>query len=55
MDLTHASFNPSSMMVKCDPSLSEYKYIACYLMFRGDVDPKDVNASLNTLRSKRTI
>merc|ERR1719223_1239430 len=32
------------MMVKCDPRHG--KYMACCLMFRGDVVPKDVNAAI---------
>ncbi|KAG5621187.1 hypothetical protein H5410_006405 [Solanum commersonii] len=47
------AFEPSSMMVKCDPRHS--KYMACYLMFRGDVVPKDVNAVVATIKTKRTI
>ena len=29
--------------------------MACVLMYRGDVVPKDVNASIATVKSKRTI
>ncbi|KAH8065586.1 hypothetical protein JL721_8139 [Aureococcus anophagefferens] len=31
------------------------KYMACCLMYRGDVVPKDVNASVATIKTKRTI
>ena len=31
------------------------KYIACCLMYRGDVVPKDVNAAVATIKTKRTI
>merc|ERR1711937_747326 len=41
------------MMVKCDPRHG--KYMACCLMNRGDVVPKDVNASVATIKTKRTI
>merc|ERR1711939_1182497 len=34
------------MMVKCDPRHG--KYMACCMMYRGDVVPKDVNASVAT-------
>jgi tubulin alpha len=40
-------------MVKCDPRHG--KYMACCLMYRGDVVPKDVNASVATIKTKRTI
>ena len=36
------------MMVKCDPRHG--KYMACCLMYRGDVVPKDVNASVATIK-----
>merc|ERR550537_1686118 len=41
------------MMVKCDPRHG--KYMACCLMYRGDVVPKDVNAAVATIKTKRTI
>ncbi len=40
-------------MVKCDPCHCKYK--ACCLMYRGDMAPKDMNASIGTIKSKRTI
>merc|ERR1719199_1204158 len=46
-------FEPASMFVKCDPRHG--KYMACCLMYRGDVVPKDVNASVATIKTKRTI
>ena len=41
------------MMVGCDPLAG--KYMACCMMYRGDVVPKDVNAAVATIKSKRTI
>ena len=52
-EITNAVFEPSNMMVKCDPRHG--KYMACCMMYRGDVVPKDVNASIVTIKSKRTI
>merc|ERR1712147_577171 len=46
-------FEPACMMVKCDPRHG--KYMACCMMYRGDVVPKDVNASVATIKTKRTI
>jgi len=40
-------------MVKCDPR--DGKYMACCLLYRGDVVPKDVNAAVQTIKTKRTI
>ncbi|CAM6106251.1 unnamed protein product [Calypogeia fissa] len=50
---TNSAFEPSSMMAKCDPRHG--KYMACCLMYRGDVVPKDVNAVVATIKTKRTI
>jgi tubulin alpha len=41
------------MMAKCDPRHG--KYMACCLMYHGDVVPKDVNAAVATIKTKRTI
>ena len=52
-DITSACFKPSNQMVKCDPRLG--KYMACCLLFRGDVVPKDVNAAVANIKTKRSI
>ena len=52
-EISNAVFEPASMMVKCDPRHG--KYMATCLMFRGDVVPKDVNAAVATIKTKRTI
>nr|KJB48791.1 hypothetical protein B456_008G087400 [Gossypium raimondii] len=52
-EITSSAFEPSSMMAKCDPRHGEY--MACCLMYRGDVVPKDVNAAVATIKTKRTI
>ena len=31
------------------------KYMACCLLYRGDVVPKDVNVAIATIKTKRTI
>merc|ERR1712146_763935 len=51
-DITNSVFEPAGMMVKCDPRHG--KYMACCLMYRGDVVPKDVNAAVATIKTKRT-
>ena len=43
-EITMSVFEPASMFVKCDPRHG--KYMACCMMYRGDVVPKDVNAIL---------
>lgn len=52
-EITSACFESANQMVKCDPRLG--KYMACCLLFRGDVVPKDVNAAIASIKTKRTI
>ncbi|XP_048446176.1 tubulin alpha-4 chain-like [Pyrus x bretschneideri] len=52
-EITNSAFEPASMMAKCDPRHG--KYMACCLMYHGDVVPKDVNAAMATIKTKRTI
>ena len=40
-------------MVKCDPRNG--KYMAVCLLYRGDVVPKDVNAAIGALKSKKSL
>ena len=40
-------------MVKCDPRHG--KYMACCMLYRGDVVPKDVNNAIATIKSKRSV
>lgn len=51
--MTIACFESNNQMVKCDPR--QGKYMACCLLYRGDVVPKDVNAAVSNVRTKRTI
>lgn len=52
-EITAACFEQSNIMVKCDPRRG--KYMACCMLYRGDVVPKDVNAGIATIKSKRHI
>ena len=52
-EITNSVFEPASSMVKCDPRHG--KYMACCLMYCGDVVPKDINASVTTIKRKWTI
>jgi tubulin alpha len=52
-EITSTAFEPSSMMVKCDPRHG--KYMAACMMYRGDVVPKDVNVAVTNMKTKRTI
>merc|ERR1712151_45033 len=52
-EITNSVFEPANQMVKCDPRHG--KYMACCMLYRGDVVPKDVNAAIATIKTKRTI
>jgi tubulin alpha len=52
-EITNACFEPVNQMVKCDPRHG--KYMACCMLYRGDVVPKDVNAAIATIKTKRSI
>ena len=52
-EITNACFEPANQLVKCDPRHG--KYMACCMLYRGDVVPKDVNAAIATIKTKRTI
>jgi len=49
-EITTAAFEPSNMMVKCDPNKG--KYISCCLMYRGDVQTQDVTDSIKKYKIK---
>ncbi|KAI3381983.1 hypothetical protein SNEBB_008054 [Seison nebaliae] len=52
-EITNACFEPANQMVKCDPRLGSY--MACCLLFRGDVVPKDVSSTIAQIKTKRSI
>ena len=52
-EITNACFEPANQMVKCDPRHG--KYMACCMLYRGDVVPKDVNAAISMIKTKRSI
>nr|CDS27713.1 tubulin alpha 4A chain [Hymenolepis microstoma] len=52
-EITNACFEPANQMVKCDPRNG--KYMACCLLYRGDVVPKDANAAIAAIKNRRNI
>lgn len=52
-EITAELFEPQNQMVKCDPR--EGKYMACCLLYRGDVVPKDVNAAIASMKGRAGI
>ena len=53
MEITSACFETQNQMVKCDPRSG--KYMACCLLYRGDLVPKDVNAAIAHIKTKVII
>ncbi|EDO45429.1 predicted protein, partial [Nematostella vectensis] len=51
--ITNMCFDPNNQMVKCDPRHG--KYMACCMLYRGDVVPKDVNAAIGAIKTRRSI
>ncbi|GFR95582.1 tubulin alpha chain [Elysia marginata] len=51
--LLTSCFEPANQMLRCDPSRG--KYLACTVLYRGDVTPADVNAAITQLKSYRSI
>uniref|UniRef100_A0A1Q3EV54 Tubulin alpha chain n=1 Tax=Culex tarsalis TaxID=7177 RepID=A0A1Q3EV54_CULTA len=52
-EITHAAFSQENTLVKCDPRTG--KYMACCLLYRGDVVPKDINSAVSAIKAKRHI
>ncbi len=52
-ELTNAVFEPANIMVKCNPQRG--KYMACCMMYRGDVSPKEIADALCLIKTKKTI
>eukprot|EP01097_Dermamoeba_algensis_P002054 TRINITY_DN1818_c0_g3_i2.p1 TRINITY_DN1818_c0_g3~~TRINITY_DN1818_c0_g3_i2.p1 ORF type:complete len:448 (-),score=109.18 TRINITY_DN1818_c0_g3_i2:234-1577(-) len=53
LELTTSAFEASNMLAKCDPTIG--KYMACCLMYRGDVSPTDVSNSISNVKNKKTV
>ncbi|KAK9504061.1 hypothetical protein O3M35_010496 [Rhynocoris fuscipes] len=52
-EITTSCFEPTNQLVKTDARIG--KYMACCLLYRGDVVPKDVNVAIATIKSKKSI
>jgi tubulin alpha len=52
-ELTNAVFEPQNFVTRCDPRNG--KYMACSLMYRGDVVPKEVQSAVSSIRAKPSI
>lgn len=52
-ELTSECFEPPNLLAKCDPRRG--KYMACCLLYRGDIIPKDVNFAISCIKQKKGI
>ncbi|XP_043268934.1 tubulin alpha chain-like [Venturia canescens] len=51
--ITNECFEPANQMVKCDPRKGAY--MSCCLLYRGDVNPTEVNNAITALKGKPSI
>lgn len=52
-EITKELFEPANMMVKCEPQNG--KYMACTLLYRGDVTPKNVSIAVSKIKARKEI
>ena len=52
-ELTDFVFMNDYLTVSCDPSVG--KYLACSLMYRGNVKKEDVTEAISELKTKKTV
>ena len=52
-EITGACFEPANQTVKCDPRHGTD--MACCLLYRGDVVPRDIKAAITAIKTKRSI
>lgn len=48
--VTSSCFNPANQLVKCDPNRG--KYIACCMLYRGPIPPKDITQSIVNIKQR---
>lgn len=51
--MTNNCFEPNNCMMKCDPRNG--KYMACCMLYRGDVVPKDINDTISLIKTNKYI
>lgn len=51
--MTKSVFDPASNLATCNTAIG--KYLACSMMFRGDVVPYDINCSIAAIKKQRTV
>lgn len=51
--ITQSCFHPHTQLVKCDPRKG--KYICCCMLYRGAVEPTEINFAIRDIKSKKAI
>ncbi len=51
LEITKAVFKPGNQMLKCNPENG--KYMACCLLYRGDITPTEVNTAIASIKTKK--
>lgn len=52
-DITTTCFDSAHQLVRCEPHHG--RYMACCLLYRGDVTPKQVNAAIANVKARRSV
>jgi tubulin alpha len=52
-ELTNSVFDKETILANCDPTHG--KYMACCLMYRGDVTPQDVTKSIDKIKIRKDV
>lgn len=52
-DITQQVFDSSNLMMKCD--LTVGKFMACCMLYRGDVVAKDINSAIQSIKNQRVV
>lgn len=56
LDITEACFEPGNQLFKLDNvAQAAGKYIACCMLYRGDVVSKDINSAISHIREKKEL
>lgn len=52
-DITKPLFESSNQMIKCNPENGQF--MACCLLYRGDIACRDISATLASIKTRRTV
>jgi tubulin alpha len=52
-EITYSCFEPGNQMVKCD--LKSGKYMACCMIYRGDICPVETRQAIGAMKAKESI